>query len=136
MADLNKEMINIQEHFLKIKEELKRLLLGYDELYREINWNYINERKASTSSEGFEDFYKLLLTIRRNKDLIGSLVRGCEGIKTIDKFKFIEEEIPLVEAKKSSKIIRKKDKVDKKLRTDGAVITVEAESVEMVSDKE
>jgi hypothetical protein len=32
--------------------------------------------------------------MRRNRDVIGSLVRGSQGLRPVDKFKFVEEDIP------------------------------------------
>ena len=101
--DLNRNMQSLQDRFLKVKSELKDLLVGYEELHHEINKLYVRELSASKTSEGLEDFYRLLQTIRRNRDVTGSLYRGSQGLRPVDKFSFVEEDIPAEPVKKEKK---------------------------------
>lgn len=105
MADLNKLMIDIQNESIDIEKKLKGLLIKYDSLYRDGNQQFIEERISSNGSmDGLEDFRRLILIIKRNKDVISSLVRGIDNLRSIKEFKFIEEEIskPIKKRKKSS----------------------------------
>ena len=104
MPDLNKSLAHLQNKSHKIKEELKGLLIDYENIFREINGIYLNEKMASKSIEGLEDFYHLLQTVRRNRDVIGSLMKGFSGMRSMDKFKFIEEDVPEEPKKKKATI--------------------------------
>jgi hypothetical protein len=92
--DMNKSMQELQERFSRIQIDLRKLLDDYDGTVREINKQYNTERQASGSMEGLEGFYRLLQVMRRNRDVIGSLVRGSQGLRPVDKFKFVEEDVP------------------------------------------
>jgi hypothetical protein len=50
--------------------------------------------KISSNNEGLDDFYSLLQTIKRNRDIVGSVFKGMNGIRSTDRFKFVEEDIP------------------------------------------
>jgi hypothetical protein len=41
---------------------------------------------------GLEDFYRMIQTIRRNRDVIGSLVRGVINLRSLKEFKVVEED--------------------------------------------
>jgi hypothetical protein len=101
--DLNKTLSSLQDKSKKIKEELKNFLISYEDLFREVNGIYLHEKMASSSNEGLDDFYHLLQTIRRNRDVAGSLLRGFYGIRPMDKFKFVEEDVPEEKPKKKPK---------------------------------
>lgn len=94
MADLNRLLIDVHSESQKIKDDLLNLLRHYDGLHTQANSAYIKERTAAGSTEGLEEFYKLVQTIRRNKEVIGAILRGISNIKSIEKFKFIEEDMP------------------------------------------
>lgn len=112
MADLNKNLENLQDRFYKIRDELKTLLRDYDEMFHEVNASYMEERMASEREfrdtrkidSSIEDFYRLLLIMRRNKDVIGSLVRGTNNMRPVDRFKFVEEEREQTRIKKPKKV--------------------------------
>ena len=112
MADLNRNLESLQDRFYKIRDELKTLLRDYDEMFREVNASYMEERMASEREfrdtrkvdSSIEDFYRLLLIMRRNKDVIGSLVRGTNNMRPVDRFKFVEEEREPVKIKKPKKV--------------------------------
>ena len=104
MADLNKIMVDVQNQTKKTGDELRKLLTQYDKLFREANILYMGERSASHGSmEGLDDFKKLLFTIRRNKDVAGSLVRGMTSLRSMKKFQIIEEDVPDRRASKKKK---------------------------------
>ena len=92
MADLNRKLINISEKTSKLQNDILDLLRGYDDLFQEANRIYMSERMSSDNS-GLEDFQLLVRTIRRNRDVIGSIYKGITNIRPTEKFKFIEEEV-------------------------------------------
>jgi hypothetical protein len=100
MADLNKTMQELQKRFFRIKGELRTLLDDYDGTFREVNKIYMDEKMASGTMEGLEDFYRLLQVMRRNRDVIGSLMRGANSLRPVDKFKFVEEDVPKLDKNK------------------------------------
>jgi hypothetical protein len=102
---MNKDLTKLHERFFKIKVDLKDLLDDYDGAFREINKIYVDERTFSGTTAGLEDFYRLLQVMRRNRDVIGSLVRGSSGLRPVDKFKFVEEEVP---EEKVAKTVKRK----------------------------
>ena len=102
--DLNKIMDLIQKDSKDLEKEMQELLEKYEEFYREGNRQYTQERSESVSLEGLEDFYLLVQTIRRNRDVIGSLLRGIKGLRDLSKYKFVEETIPVAKPKKKKEI--------------------------------
>ena len=93
MADLNRQLINVSQKTARLKEEIFSLLRDYEGLYGESNGLYLSE-KISSNNEGLDDFYTLLQTIKRNRDIVGSVFKGMNGIRSTDRFKFVEEDIP------------------------------------------
>ena len=93
MADLNMLMADVQNNSTKLKKDLGNLLKRYELLYKEANRQFMAERIASGSMDGLEDFYKLVNTIRRNKDVAGSLLRGINNLRALDRFEFVEEDV-------------------------------------------
>lgn len=111
MADLNKVMQDIQKSSADIEKRLKDLFGKYEILYRDGNKEFINERISSNGSmEGLEDFRRLVLIIKRNKDVVASLLRGVDNLRSIKEFKFVEEEIPAPKPKKKRKKTKPKTK--------------------------
>ncbi|MBE3086160.1 MAG: hypothetical protein IMZ64_08085 [Bacteroidetes bacterium] len=92
MADLNRQLIGISQKTARLKDDLVALLREYEGIYHEANGVYLTE-KVSSNNGGLEDFYILLQTIRRNRDVVGSVLKGLSNIRPTEKFKFIEEEI-------------------------------------------
>jgi hypothetical protein len=92
MADLNRQLINVTQKTSRLKDDLIGLLREYEGLFHEANGIYMTERLSSDNT-GLEDFYMLLQTIRRNRDLIGSVLKGLSSIRPTDKFRFIEEDV-------------------------------------------
>jgi hypothetical protein len=97
MADFNRLLIDLQNKSDKLKGDLMGLLGEYDSLFREANAIYIKQRMDS-GNEGLEDFNRLLYIIRRNRDVVGSLMQGAKNIRPTGQFKFIEDDM---ESKKS-----------------------------------
>ena len=102
MADLNRQLINVSQKTARLKEEIFSLLREYEGLYGESNNLYLSE-KISSNNEGLDDFYILLQTIRRNRDIVGSVFKGLNGIRSTDRFKFVEEDIPKREKEKKER---------------------------------
>lgn len=92
--DMNKLMDGIQKDSKEVENQLKNILGKYEELYRFGNQKYVEERAASGSLDGLEDFYILVQTIRRNRDVIGSLIRGISSLRNLSRYKFVEQDIP------------------------------------------
>lgn len=94
MPDLNKLMLSIQKNGSDVEKQLKNLFGKYEDFYREGNRQFLEEKTATSGSmDGLEDFYRLIQTVRRNKDVIGSLIRGFNNLRSLSNFKFIEEEV-------------------------------------------
>lgn len=100
MADLNKLMNEVSNMGPKVEASMKELLAKYEELYREAHRALMVERNASKSLQGLEDFYLVVGSIRRNKDIVGSLLRGMRNLKGMKNFQFVEEDIPMKISKK------------------------------------
>lgn len=95
MPDLNKQIIDIEKDRNEIRYKLSELFIKYENLYREGNSQFNSERSASAGSmEGLEEFRRLILIIKRNKDVVASLLRGTTNFRPLSNFKFVEEEIP------------------------------------------
>jgi len=103
MADLNKLMSEIRKESSDVEKSLKKLLIKYETLYREGHRIYSAERIAADSMEGLESFHRLIQTVRRNRDVVGSLLRGHNNLRSITDFKFIEEEIPVKKPKSAKR---------------------------------
>jgi len=85
-------MSNLISKSLKIEKSLKDFFIEYENLFRESNNQFMSERSSSGTMDGLDDFYRLVNTIRRNRDVAGSLLRGFKNLRPINKFRFIEEE--------------------------------------------
>lgn len=108
MPDLNREVGIVVKDSAEIKIRLSRLLEKYENLYREGNRQFLLERTASSGSmAGLEEFRRIVLFIKRNKDVIASLMRGINNLKPLSNFKFIEEEVPTPKLRKKKKAIPK-----------------------------
>jgi hypothetical protein len=92
MADLNKLLDGIQKDGADIEHKLKGFLGMYEELFREANRQFSQERSASSSMQGLEEFYRLVQTVKRNRDVVGSLLRGMGNMRSLVGFKFVEED--------------------------------------------
>lgn len=104
-SDLNKLLILIQKDSKSLEQKMKELMVEYEELYRSGNRQYIEERTASNSTEGLEEFYILIQTVRRNRDVVGSLLRGINNLRSLERFKIVEKNIPGPrQAKKREKV--------------------------------
>ena len=106
-SDLNKMMVDVYKDSSDIEKSMRHLLNKYDILYRESSRQYFEERHASGSAQDLGDFYRLVQTLRRNRDVMGSLVRGISNLRSLSGFKFVIEEVsekPVVQAKKKESI--------------------------------
>lgn len=110
MPDLNTLMTNVQKKSGDLHKHLQSLLIEYEELYRESNNRFTRERLETGGIGGLEDFYRLVQIIRRNRDVVGSLTRGLRNIRSMDKFKFVEQDIPEEPVKPKKKKERRLNK--------------------------
>lgn len=95
MPDLNKMLDDVQNQSKDITKFLERLLGTYENLYREGHNLYLRERVSS--NDGMDEFHRLVQIIRRNRDVVGSLLRGLRNIRPISDFRFVEEDVPEVQ---------------------------------------
>jgi hypothetical protein len=102
--DLNKIIADVQKDGNHIEAQLKALYGKYDNLFRESNRQLNQERSVIGSMKGLEDFYHLTQLIRRNRDVTGSLLRGFTNLRSLNGFKFVEEDIPEPKPKKKKKM--------------------------------
>ena len=92
MPDLNSMLEDVQKKEKILKKDMEQLLKVYEKLHHDAHIEFITERNKTGSMEGLEDFYYLVNTIRRNRDVIGSLLRGVNNFRPLSKYKFIEED--------------------------------------------
>jgi len=114
MADLNLMLNDVFKESTKVKDDLVNFLKNYERLHYEANKVYLNEKLAAGSTEGLEEFHKLVQVIRRNRDVVGSVMKGFSNIKSVEKYKFIEEDIEPKRAESSAQIRRKRGRPSKK----------------------
>ena len=107
MPDLNKQIAEIGKDSREIEFKLSEFFKKYDNLYREGNSQFNTEKTASAGSmDGLEEFRRLILIIRRNKDIVASLMRGVSNFRPLSNFRFIEEEVRIPVQKKRTKKIK------------------------------
>ena len=111
-TDLNKTMDDLQSKSEKLRRDILDFLTLYENLVREVNTIYVNEQVDAGSTEDLGEFYRLLQTLKRNRDVVGSVVRGFNNIRPTAGFRFVEEEL---ESKKAEMI--KEEKKNKKRTT-------------------
>jgi len=92
-SDLNKMMLELQDKNSSLRKELSRTLGSYDDFLREGNRILIEERTASNNYDELGDFIRLMNIIKRNRDVIGSLYRGINSLRSMSGFKFIVEDV-------------------------------------------
>jgi hypothetical protein len=93
-SDLNKMLADILKESSDTERDLNVLLNKYEELYRESSRQFNQERYASNSMAELDGFYRLVQTLKRNRDVIGSLVRGIKNLRPLSAFKFVVEDVP------------------------------------------
>lgn len=93
MAQLNEMLEDVQKKSAEVKKDLNTLLGIYENLYKQSNRSLTEERVASNGKiEGFEDFFRLVQIIRRNRDIVGSMLKGVSVMHSLGDFKFVEED--------------------------------------------
>ena len=101
-TDLNLLISEIKKTGTDVERKLKDFLSKYDSFYREAQHQFESERIAS-GTKGLEDFYRLVQTVKRNRDGVGSLIRGMDNLRPITEFRWVEEDIPEVKQAKPKK---------------------------------
>ena len=104
-TDLNQIISEIKKTSTDVERKLKDFFGKYDSFYREAQHQFEGERISSGSTKGLEDFYRLVQTVRRNRDVVGSLIRGMDNLRPITEFRWVEEDIPEVKQAKPKKKI-------------------------------
>jgi len=104
-------MLDVQCRGSDIKTSLRNLLEAYENLYRE-GTHLLNQERLAAKGQmtGLEEFYRMVQTFRRNKDVAGSLLRGFESMRPIDEFKIIEEDDGKTAKKKADALAKRKAK--------------------------
>jgi hypothetical protein len=103
-TDLNQIISEIKKTSTDVERKLKDFFGKYDSFYREAQHQFEGERISSGSTKGLEDFYRLVQTVRRNRDVVGSLIRGMDNLRPITEFRWVEEDIPEVKQAKPKRI--------------------------------
>lgn len=112
--DLNSALSDVIKRGNDMKTRLGELLGIYENLYRQSNDILSEERAAipvgdtKTASE-LDDFSRLVLSVKRNRDIVGSMLRGVGGLRLLSEFKFVEtEDAPKPQEKEKDKKSKKK----------------------------
>jgi len=90
-ADLNRMMTDAHDASMALERDMHRLFGQYENLYRESYRQFLEERHASDSQDT-GNFHRLVQTIKRNRDVIGSLLRGINNLRSLSGFQVVEEE--------------------------------------------
>lgn len=94
MADLNALNQKTLKQVSELSERMKNLYADYEQMYKEGFRELTASRNASGGSmEGLEAFYIAVQTVRRNRDVIVSLMKGLKGLRPMGDFRFIEEDV-------------------------------------------
>ena len=107
MSDVNKKLQNIHNRFSSLKKELMALTVDYDAVYKEVNRDYIEEKNASGNTKELSDFFYMVQTLRRNKDVLASLLRGSTGMRSTEHFRYIETKSTSVKQEKRKRTSQK-----------------------------
>jgi hypothetical protein len=100
MADLNELKTKVLSESREIADRLKALYGDYEQMYQESFKELASSRNASGGSmEGLETFYLAVQTVRRNRDVVVSLMKGLKSLRPLDNFQFIEEDFEEEEKK-------------------------------------
>jgi hypothetical protein len=73
--------------------DLKEILDLYENFHREGNKTLIDEKRVAGNLEGLDEFVRLLALAKRNKDVMGALVRGIKGARPLSGFRFVEQDV-------------------------------------------
>jgi hypothetical protein len=106
-TDLNRIISDIKKTGTDLEKRIKEFYEKYENFYKESYSQFNVERMASGSMNGLEDFYRLIQTVKRNRDVVSSLIRGMTNLRPIEDFKWIEEDI-IEEKKKLGRPPKKK----------------------------
>lgn len=114
--DLDGMLSDVQRRGKEIESKLIQLLTAYENFHREGSRLLNQERSASDGSMvGLDGFHRFVQTIRRNKDVVGSMVRGISNLRPLTEFKVVVEDdekpgvAKPVKAAKSTKPARSKN---------------------------
>ena len=91
-SDLNDMLIDIRRKTSKIKIEAKKFLTDYENLYREAHRVFLQEQIRVGGLEGLEEFRYLTQILKRNRDVVMSMDKASNNIRSTEQFSFIEEE--------------------------------------------
>jgi len=93
MADLNELKQKVLAESRDVSDRMKALYADYEQMYQESFKELASARNDSDGSmEGLEAFYMAVQTVRRNRDVIVSLMKGLRSLRSLDNFQFIIEE--------------------------------------------
>ena len=103
MADLNALKTKIISDSAQLGNQMKNLYTDYESLYKECLLTLSAARTAAGgSTAGLEEFYSLVTMVKNNRNIVSFLIRNLKGLRPMDKFTFIEEDI--AEPEKPKKI--------------------------------
>lgn len=105
MADLDKIIKDIENLRTKVTPELEHLDKMYNTLKEEINDKFQEERRAQNGDlKGLEDFYSLLITIKRDTNVIRNVNGLFKRLNRLSDYKVSEE---MIEESELSEIFQK-----------------------------
>ena len=93
MPDMNKMIKIAKDKTKSIERDVAKLLDNYENLYRDASRTYLRER-ASSDGEDLGDFYRLVNLIRRNRNVVGSMMRAMKNLRSIEGFEVVEQDVP------------------------------------------
>jgi len=95
MADLNILKTQIVSDSATLDKLMKGLYKNYEGLYKECLLELSAARTAAGgSTAGLEEFYSLVQMVKNNRNIISSIARGLKSLRPMDRFTFIEEDVP------------------------------------------
>jgi hypothetical protein len=99
-GDLNKMLSDIRGKTSKVQKEVRKLLSEYENLHREARRIFLQEQVRVGGTDGLEEFRYLNQLLKRNRDIVMSMVKASNNIRATEQFSFLEEDEELPVEKK------------------------------------
>lgn len=105
MADVETMLKAVQGQSEQIHAQLTDLLGKYEDLHRESSNLLTTERMKTSPAEMHEldNMYFMVMCVRRNRDIVGSMLRGVGSLRSLSEFKVVEEDVPETKTKAPAK---------------------------------
>lgn len=90
----------------KLKDDLKKLMALYEDLFRDVDMKFRNEYvRQNGTTDGLEYFYALILDLKANRSKLKNTFSLLSRLKDITKYDIDESEKKVDEEKKIEDII-------------------------------